>query len=66
MHPFSKFIILHIDEVTDEGENKVVKNKKARLPATSELHLLSSEKLNLLRAQAVPRRRKTLELLRAV
>ena len=67
MHPFFKFIILQIDEVTDQGECEVVENKKARLPhTTSELHLLSSEKLNLSRAQAMQRRRKTLEVLRAV
>ena len=57
MHPFFKFIILQIDEVTDQGECEVVENKKARLPhTTSELHLLSSEKLNLSRAQAMRRR----------
>ena len=67
MHPFFKFIIIEIDEVTDQGECKVVENKKARLPhSTSELHLLSSEKLNLSRAQAMRRRRKTLEVLRPV
>lgn len=67
MHPFFKFIILQIDEVTDQSECEVVENKKARLPhTTSELHLLSSEKLNLSRAQAMRRRRKTLEGLRPV
>ena len=67
MHPFFKFIILQIDEVTDQSECEVVENKKARLPhTTSELHLLSSEKLNLSRAQAMQRRRKTLEVLRPV
>ena len=67
MHPFFKFIILQIDEVTDQCECEVVENRKARLPhTTSVFHLLSSEKLNLSRAQAMRRRRKTLEVLRPV
>ena len=51
-----------------DGEEVTVRSKKQRLPATtSELDVLSSEKLKLSRAQTMRRRRrKTLEALRAV
>lgn len=54
--------------MTHSGDNcEEVRSKKPRLPATtSELDVLSSEKLKLSRAQTIRRRRKTLEVLRPV
>lgn len=54
--------------MTHDGDNcEEVRSKKPRLPATtSELDVLSSEKLKLSRAQTIRRRRKTLEVLRPV
>lgn len=71
-HHYYNFIIivilfLQFDELTHDGDHEVVRSKKPRLPATtSELDVLSSEKLNLSRAQTMQRRRKTLEVLRPV
>jgi len=53
--------------LTHDGDCEVARSKKPRLPATtSEVDVLSSEKLNLSRAQTMRRRRKTLEVLRPV
>lgn len=52
--------------MSHDGDCEEVRRKKPRLPATIEFDVLSSEKLKLLRAQTMQRRRKILEVLRQV